>query len=106
MKKIYRCGNSLELQTFKEGLKRNDIAFLVKNEYIAGAIGELPFTEAWPELWVIDDALFDKAKSVCMQLEKELLTPQPDWGCQNCGEQNDSSFEFCWQCEHLNMLTI
>jgi hypothetical protein len=101
MIKVYQCANSIELATFKDVMARNDINIFVKNEFIAGAIGELPFTEAWPEIWVLDHQDEDKAKQLCQQTEQEIQAPQQDWLCNNCGETNNSSFEYCWQCEQL-----
>ncbi|MUH71817.1 DUF2007 domain-containing protein [Psychrosphaera haliotis] len=103
MKKVYQCSNNLELQPFIETLKRLDIKHLVKNEYISGAIGELPFTEAWPQLWVLNDSDLDSARSACKAIEQELKTDKPDWNCTHCGEENHANFEFCWQCEQLDV---
>ncbi|GAB2993688.1 putative signal transducing protein [Psychrosphaera aestuarii] len=102
MKKVYQCSNTLELQPFIETLKRLDIKHLIKNEYISGAIGELPFTEAWPQIWVLNDNDVAEAKAACRATETDINSDKPDWDCSHCGETNHASFEFCWQCEHLD----
>lgn len=101
MRKVFQCNNSIELESYKDVLRRNDIRFLVKNEFISGAVGELPFTEAWPQIWVLDEEDEQRAKKLCQKAEQEYLKPQQDWVCSNCGETNSASFEFCWHCQQL-----
>ncbi|QTH64118.1 DUF2007 domain-containing protein [Psychrosphaera ytuae] len=101
MKRIFTCNNHLELQAFKEALNRVGIQHFVKNEYIFGAVGELPFTEAWPELWVVNEDQLEQAQQTCRETEQAMRADKPEWLCRHCGETNDGSFEFCWQCEHI-----
>ena len=101
MKRVFTCSNTLELQAYKEALKRADIDIFVKNEYIAGAIGEVPFTEAWPEIWIIQETDEQDAIDLCQKLEQEMKKPKQEWQCHHCDEINDGSFEFFWQCEAI-----
>ncbi|WP_299268758.1 DUF2007 domain-containing protein [uncultured Psychrosphaera sp.] len=101
MKKIVSRSSLIELAPYEFGLSAADIKFRRKNEFISGAIGELPFTEVWPELWLIDDAHFDQAQQICQRIEQEVNQQQVDWSCVGCEEENANSFEFCWSCGEL-----
>jgi hypothetical protein len=57
----------------------------------------MPFVEVWPELWVVNDIEFDRAK----QLIDDAITeesPKAHWKCRNCGEENEGQFAACWNC--------
>ncbi len=101
MKKVFSCLNSIELAPYKNLLERHEIQVLVKNEFTGGALGEIPINESWPQLWVLHDNDEEKARALCLELEREAKRPQNDWSCQFCGEENASSFELCWHCEGI-----
>ena len=69
------------------------IRAVVRNQYLAGAMGELPPAECQPELWVLDDADAWRAG--------ELLSSPPSqaegWTCE-CGEALGAAFTQCWSC--------
>ena len=102
MKRVFTCSNSFELQAFKAELERIGIPYFVKNQYISSVVGELPFTEAWPELWVLNESDAELAVTSCQKVEKDMLKPRSQWECTACGEINESSFEYCWQCESID----
>ena len=60
-------------------------------------VGEIPFTHAYPELWVDDARDAARARSVIEEFER---TPSGEATrrCAQCGEDNPSRFELCWQC--------
>lgn len=78
-------------------LEEAGIACLIKNERLSGALGEIPFIECWPELWVVDNATSRRAKSLIAAAEAEA-EPGDDWQCPNCGETVEGQFVACWQC--------
>lgn len=81
----------------KELLEKEGIACLMKNENLFSALGEIPFPECYPELWVIDDEVFPRAK---LLLDQWLKTEEPGepWVCPGCGEILESQFGACWKC--------
>ena len=101
MRKVYSAENIFTLNQFTFALDAAGIAYLVKNEHVQSSVGETPFNEAWPELWVVNNEDEDKAKLICQTLEKQSQSNEPQWFCRHCGEQNASSFEFCWRCQNL-----
>jgi hypothetical protein len=101
MKKIVSRSSLIELAPYEFALASAGIKFRRKNEFISGAIGELPFIEAWPELWLIDDEHFEQAQQICQRIKQDVNQPQIDWSCSECKEENANSFEFCWSCGEL-----
>jgi hypothetical protein len=64
--------------------------------YFAGSIaGEIPPDQAFPEVWVHDDARLDEAKALLSALRHPAWRV---WMCRGCGERIDGPFEQCWNC--------
>jgi hypothetical protein len=74
------------------------IVTVIKNERLAGALGEIPYLETWPELWVIQSAEAERARG----LIKDAMADAPgghSWICSECSETNESQFGACWRCQ-------
>jgi hypothetical protein len=80
---------------FRDLLEREGIACLLRNEELFAAMGEIPFLEIRPELWVVDDEVYPRAKLLLEGLlrEEKLET----WAC-DCGEVLEGQFGACWKC--------
>ncbi|VAX02194.1 hypothetical protein MNBD_GAMMA22-450 [hydrothermal vent metagenome] len=77
-------------------LEQHDIKAIILNQYTQGALGELPFTHAYPEIWV-EDTVNDKAMKLIASYEK-LPISNETLVCDNCQEINPDNFETCWSC--------
>ncbi len=82
---------------FRELLATEGVACLVRNEQLSTAIGEIPFVECFPELWVIDDEIYPRAKLLLEAWLKQSPEVAP-WTCPQCGEEIDGQFSSCWSC--------
>ncbi len=100
MKLVFSNENSFIVNNVKNLLESEGINTFIKNEFAQGAAGEISAFDAWPEVWLHDDADFDSAMVMITSLQstQEAI----DWICKNCAEKNDASFEVCWQCLHEN----
>jgi len=78
-------------------LEQAGIKFVVRNQYLSGAMGELPITECWPEIWVTDQQEFEQAMDIVRIATAELTNNSGPWHCR-CGEQNEGQFASCWKC--------
>lgn len=96
MKLVYTSSNALLVNHVCNLLEVAGIEVRMKNQFLGGGAGELPPTEAWPELWV-DEADFARAEQVVTEFAQSD-SPQPEWTCPNCGEQVEGQFSVCWNC--------
>lgn len=78
-----------------EGIKTE-----IRNEGGAGAAGELPFQQVYPELWVLDNADEPRAKAIIKEFrnQSEAAPAEPDWTCPVCKEHVEGVFSECWNC--------
>ncbi len=82
-----------------ELLRAEGIEVTIKNEYLAGAVGEIPFGVAAPELWVSGPQRIDRAREIVAGYEARKKSELgPDRTCPSCGAENPSTFELCWRC--------
>jgi len=91
MKKIYASADIGIIKFYQSILENNQIKTLIKNYYLTGAKGDIPFEECVPELWIFEDEKWEEAKTL---LKVEKNTP---WKCV-CGEHIDGQFAQCWKC--------
>jgi hypothetical protein len=96
MKLVYTHPNHIVVAQARSTIELAGIECIVRNEYAAGAIGELAPIDAWPELWVLSDCDFEKAAQTIEQTHDQ--TSEAEWRCGKCGAESPASFELCWQC--------
>ncbi len=98
MKCVYSSYDSILCGQLKILLETNHIPCVLRNEFLAGAAGELPPTECWPELWVIEDELKDRASAMINAFINVPTGSQQAWCCPGCEEVLEAQFSECWQC--------
>ena len=54
---------------YQSVLEANDIATFMKNQFGTGGLGELPFVEVVPELWVLDESKAPQAIAMLKELQ-------------------------------------
>jgi hypothetical protein len=100
MKKLltFTLADRAEAGLLQELLAREGITCLIRNEQLFAALGEIPFLECYPELWVVDDDVWPRAR---LLLEHWLKSSEDGsaWSCPNCGEVLEGQFGACWKCE-------
>ena len=97
MKRIFAAINLAEVHHAKNLLASVGIRSIVKNEMLASAIGQLPFADCQPELWLQDEADAERAQQL---LSEGPLAPTQKgnvWQC-GCGEISEAQFTQCWRC--------
>ncbi|MHB1352712.1 MAG: putative signal transducing protein [Thiobacillus sp.] len=96
MKCVHRAPTLLEAQLAADALSSLGIATHILNANAAGALGELPFLHAQPEVWVDDDSQASWAREVLAALH--AAAPRTERICPRCAERNPGNFLSCWQC--------
>ncbi|MCV6623683.1 MAG: DUF2007 domain-containing protein [Cellvibrionaceae bacterium] len=101
MKLLHTQENGFVLNNIRNLVEAEGIPTVMKNEHLGAGSGEVPHFETWPELWVKDPDDYPKAKAIVDSiLAQQAADDGQTWICHECGEENDASFELCWQCGH------
>ncbi|HKL27352.1 MAG TPA: DUF2007 domain-containing protein [Desulfuromonadales bacterium] len=86
----------------KELLEREGIHCLIRNDQLFSAMGEIPFLECLPELWIVDNEVYPRARQLLKNwLHEEEQAGKETWRCPRCGERHEGQFGACWQCGEL-----
>jgi hypothetical protein len=97
--RLYRASSVPEAHLLSGLLEAEGIRAIVKNELLAGAIGELPMMSALPEVWLVRGKDEPRARSVLEAYRVRAGSKLgPDVACPECGSENPSNFELCWKC--------
>ncbi len=78
-------------------LESEGIETFMKNEFGSSVIGELPFVEVVPQLYVVHERDLARARNL-IELDQSTEKPAEDWTCPGCDSVNPPAFEFCWHC--------
>lgn len=100
MKKLHTFGLRERPQAaiLKEILGKEGIDCLLRNEHLFAAMGEIPMIECFPELWVVDDEAYPRAKLLLKGWLAEDRAGSEPWRCPDCGERLEGQFGACWSC--------
>lgn len=103
MKKIFSSQNSMIIHHMKNLLEVEGIRAIVRNENLSVALGSLPATECWVELWILDESREHEARDIIRkESDAEEQAIKWPWRCPYCGERIDGQFTDCWQCGEPN----
>lgn len=96
MKKLTSAESLITINHYKNLLASEGIPSEIRNQHLGSIMGEMPFFETWPQLWVVNDLDFDRATQLIESAEAE--SPRDSWKCAKCGEPNEGQFAACWNC--------
>lgn len=82
----------------RQRLAQEGVACLLRNEDLFTALGEIPLLECLPELWVMDEEVYPRAKLLLENWLKEGEAATAPWRCIGCGERLEGQFGSCWNC--------
>lgn len=96
MRRIHIASTLLDAQLVSDTLSDLGIPNHILNVHAVGALGDLPFLQAQPEIWIEDDAQTERAREALQHMQS---TPAGDGApCPRCGEINPENFLSCWNC--------
>ena len=95
MKRVFRAASLIQVAHARNILLAAGIQSELRNQYLAGALGDLPLLETWPQLYV-EDA--DEALALRALASASETRPGPPWSCPDCGELLEPQFTHCWRC--------
>lgn len=98
MKPVFSAETLPAVAHMKNVLEAEGIRCVLKNENIGSVMGEIPFFEIWPELWVADERDLAEARAIVERERQEPAVTGPPWVCRHCQADNDANFFACWRC--------
>ncbi|MFN7950521.1 MAG: DUF2007 domain-containing protein [bacterium] len=99
MIRVHSAKTLAELKLAQDHLAAYGIASEVRNQFKTAALGDLPWTETWPELWVADESDAARARLLLAVVHESPDPRGPPWRCPRCAESVDADFARCWNCE-------
>jgi hypothetical protein len=98
MQRLYVAANVPEAHLVRGLLMAAGIEARVFNEYSPGALGELPASCAYPEIWIEEERDAERARQVIERYERQPVASAGQF-CRACGEENPAGFAICWHCQ-------
>jgi hypothetical protein len=96
VKLVARADHPLQAAIWADTLRAAGIRCEVRNTTLSGAMGEIPFLECAPQLWVLDERDEARANEVLQLLRQPVMGAS--WRCAECGEESEPQFGSCWKC--------
>ncbi len=84
-------------------LESNGVRTFLKNQFSSGVLGELPFVEIVPQLFILEESDLDQATLLLKEIGAPS-EPEASWVCNNCSEASDGNFDKCWNCGEVRQL--
>ncbi len=81
-------------------LESHGIKTFIKNQYGSSVMGEVPFVEVVPQLFILEEKDLARAKQL-LQLDLPVNESVEDWICQKCSTDVEGMFYQCWKCGAL-----
>ncbi len=98
MIKAYTAANLQDAHILLGLLHAEGIDARIFNANAQGGVGEIPFTNAYPEVWIVHESDAARARSIFAAFERPESSAQSN-RCAACGEDNPPGFEICWNCQ-------
>jgi hypothetical protein len=102
MKPLHSARHATEAHLIRGYLESQGIDAVVRGEFLAGGIGELP--AGLCKVWVVDDSEFARADDLLQQFlrgEAARDYAHEQWRCEKCDETLEGQFTTCWNCGNV-----
>jgi hypothetical protein len=93
---VFASPNLLLVAHYRALLQSAGIPSRIRNEYLAGAAGELPPLDCWPELCV--EPRWEAEARRAIADAQSGAGAGAAWTCPGCGEPIEGQFTACWNC--------
>jgi Putative prokaryotic signal transducing protein len=97
MKPLYNARHVTEAHLIRGYLESQGVPAIVRGEFLAGGIGELPVDVC--RVWVMNDGDLARADVLVRDFMRGAAAQsQAHWRCGQCGEVLEGQFTACWNC--------
>jgi hypothetical protein len=97
VKRLCKASSLPDAHILRGLLQQSGIEAHVFNENAQSGVGQLPVSEAYPEVWLADDRDFARAEELIRAFD-EAPRDSGTVRCLGCGEDNPANFQLCWSC--------
>ena len=97
MKTVFTSPGIIDAYKAKSLLDDAGIDCVISNESVSFLAGEVPYAATWPQVDIINESDFERAKEILKNMTPEEITG-PSWICSGCKEVHEPQFEICWNC--------
>ncbi|HEV7475505.1 MAG TPA: DUF2007 domain-containing protein [Pyrinomonadaceae bacterium] len=99
MKHVFTASTMSADQEIVKGLfDEAKIPCMIRNEHLSMALGELAPSDCSPEIWIMNDEDYPRAKAIVDALRNAKVATHEAWTCPGCGEAIEGQFTSCWNC--------
>jgi hypothetical protein len=98
MKKVTTAESLVTITHYRNVLESEGIDAFIRNEHLGSIVGDMPFQEVWPQLWVRNDLDYDRALQLLDAATLADESPAAPWKCKRCDAENEGQFAACWNC--------
>jgi hypothetical protein len=97
MIRVYEAANLQDAHIVLGLLAQARIEAKVFNEHAQGGLGDIPFGEAYPSVWIADERDQERARDIIRGYQAK---PEASGTvlCPACGEESPGNFAVCWNC--------
>lgn len=102
MKPLHTARHAAEAHLVRGYLESEGVDAVVRGEYLAGGIGELPVGLC--KVWIVDDRQFARAGQLLdafLNGDAARTYAHERWQCPQCSEKLEGQFTACWKCGEL-----
>lgn len=97
MIKVFESFDFTRVGRVQSLLESNGIPTFLKNQFASSVMGEVPFVEVCPQLFILKEDDLEDAQKLIAPETVERPT-QADWQCAACGAEVGGEFALCWSC--------
>jgi len=100
MREVYRHHEFIRVSHFRDLVEAAGIPTMLRNEALVHGVVEIPITEFYPNLCVMNDDDYEDAWKIIKDvIDAEKRDPGDDLICLKCGEKNPGNFAECYNCQ-------
>jgi hypothetical protein len=88
---------SADQEALKSLLEEAGIPCMIRNEYLSSALSELAPADSSPEVWIMNDEDYPRAREIVNGFRNTGIENRGPWMC-DCGEASEGQFTSCWNC--------
>jgi hypothetical protein len=97
--KVYESFNISQVGQAQSLLNAEGIETFIRNEFASSVMGEVPFVEVCPQLYILDASEEGRARELLLPFESRPAAA--DWHCPACNSEVDGPLGQCWNCGKL-----